>query len=148
VSAAFRDKVRVGRMERRIVVAVVEEHAYGYTKEGKAKTHTMATTVDGKGVCKGIALGCVRSSDQWSDVEERQSVCVPDSPDLSWTKSWTLDDKHLQTRPSSQRSTAAGRRQTSSGGVKSPVPSVHLKQNTSEAKRFFDHSAPFGPRDP
>jgi hypothetical protein len=53
VSATFRNKVRVGRMERRIVVAIVEEHTYGYAKEGKAKTHTMATTVDGEGVCKG-----------------------------------------------------------------------------------------------
>jgi hypothetical protein len=83
MSMTFHDKVRVGRIERRIVVAIIEEHTYGYAKEGKVKTHTMATTVDGEGICKGITLSCVRSSDHWSDMKERQSVCVPYAPDLS-----------------------------------------------------------------
>jgi hypothetical protein len=63
MSMTFHDKGRVGRIERGIIVAIVEEHAYGCAKQGKVKTHTMATTVDGKGVCKGITLSCVRSND-------------------------------------------------------------------------------------
>jgi hypothetical protein len=134
-------------VERGIAVAIVEEHTYGYAKQGKVKTRMKVTAVDGD-ICKGMALGCVGSNDHRSDVEERQSACVPCFPDLPWTKSWTLDDKHLQTPPPSRRSTAVGPHQMSSGGVRSPVPSVHPKQNAYKTKRFFDRSALFELQDP